>query len=119
MRLDKGREALPTRLGALCSIMSLVILLTYASYKISILQSKKSIDVLQAVKEDHFNDLDKFTAKQGFNIAATVINPFVYSTQKPLDPSYGRIRFSYTQWSVNNSGILQNVTEEIESHECT
>ena len=57
--------------------MSLVILLTYASYKISILQSKKSIDVLQAVKEDHFNDLDKFTAKQGFNIAATVINPSV------------------------------------------
>ena len=63
MRLGKGRDALPSRMGALCSIMSVVILLTYAGYKINILQGKKSIDIIQAVKEDHFDATDKLTAK--------------------------------------------------------
>ena len=94
MRLDKGRDALPSRMGALCSILSIAVLLTYVGYKINILQGKKSIDIIQAVIEDHFDETDKFTASQGLNIAAGVGNPFIPSTQKQLDPSFGRIRFT-------------------------
>ena len=50
-------------MGAICSIVLLIILFMYAGYKISVLQGKKSIDILQAVKESHFDYTDTFSAE--------------------------------------------------------
>ena len=49
--------------------MLVIILLMYTGYKISVLEGRKSIDIIQAVKKDHFDDKHIFGAKQGFNIA--------------------------------------------------
>ena len=56
IRLDEGKEALPSITGALCSLLLTLILLFYTGYKISILEGKKDIDIVQAVKENHFDD---------------------------------------------------------------
>lgn len=55
MRIDEGKEVLPSKIGALCSFLLFLILLAFSSYKVYILQGKKSIDIVQAVKENHFD----------------------------------------------------------------
>ena len=40
-----------------------IILVLYAGYKVSVLEGKKSIDILQAVKESYFDQTDIFSAE--------------------------------------------------------
>ena len=69
-------------------------MMAFTGYKISILSDKKNIDIVQAVKENHFDDSHVFSAKQGLNIAVGVYQPNDPSTLQLIDPSYGRIRFN-------------------------
>ena len=61
MRLEDGRDALPSKVGAVCSIVLIILLISYAGYKVSVLEGKKSIDIIQAVVENHFEDTEKFS----------------------------------------------------------
>ena len=91
-------------MGALCSLLLLIIMISYAGYKVSILEGKKNIDVVQAVKERHFDDSHVFGSEQGLNVAVAVYNIFESHTHEHIDPSYGRIRFQKTQWSPTVDG---------------
>ena len=73
-------------MGALCSILLLIVLLLYTGYKISILEGKKGIDIIQAVKENHIDLEYEFSAEQGLNIAVGVFNPSNPSTINGVDP---------------------------------
>ena len=63
MHIDEGRSALPSKMGALCSILLTIALALYTAYKISVLEGKKSVDIIQAVKENHFDDDKVFGAE--------------------------------------------------------
>ena len=76
MLIDEGRDALPSKMGALCSILLLIVMITYTGYKISILEGKKSIDIVSAVRENYFRSDNKFGAQQGLNVAVAVFNEF-------------------------------------------
>ena len=65
---------MPSKTGALCSILLLILMLIYTGYKLSILEGKKDIDIVQAVKEDHFDESHMFGAAQGLNVAVAVLN---------------------------------------------
>ena len=84
--MDNGKEALPSKAGALCSILLFIILLLYTGYKISILEGKKGIDIIQAVKENHYDHTYEFSAEQGFDIAVAVFNPADPSSIYGVDP---------------------------------
>lgn len=78
MRLDQGKDVLQSKIGALCSVLLLVAMISYAGYKIYILEGRNSIDIIQAVKENHFDDNNIFSGNQGLNLAVAV-----YSTLAP------------------------------------
>ena len=80
-------------MGACCSFLLFLILISYAGYKVSVLEGKKSVDIVQAVLEDHFDSDFVYSAEEGLNFALAVFNPFDLTTLQSLDPSYGRIRF--------------------------
>ena len=101
MRIDEGREELTSKMGACCSIVFIVLMLAYASYKISILEGKKSVDIVQATKENYFDDNYVFGAEQGLNIAFGVFNP---ANPTKLDPTYGEIIFSMRSWYYDDDG---------------
>ena len=73
-------------------------MLAYAGYKVSILQEKKSIDIVQAVVENHFDASYVFDSDQGLNFAVGVLDPFDLATLKHLDPTFGRIRVRKQDW---------------------
>ena len=55
-------------------------MIIFTGYKISVLQGKKSIDIVQAVLENHFDDSYVFSADQGLKIAVAVFNPTIPDT---------------------------------------
>lgn len=86
-QIGTGGSALPTRLGALCTVFLQVVLIAYTGYKVSILDAKKDVDILQAVKEDYFDNQYKFGAEQGLQVAIAVGNES--NPGQVLDPAYG------------------------------
>ena len=57
-----GMDSLPSKVGTICSLALTVILLFYTVYKSIILEGRKSIDFVQAIKENHFDDSHVFGA---------------------------------------------------------
>ena len=69
-------------MGLCCSFVLFVILITYTGYKLSVMERKKSVDIVQAVVEDHYDSSHVIRAENGFNLAAAVFNPFETSADK-------------------------------------
>ena len=76
LRLDRGRDRLPSKLGTFCSFFLLITLVAYAGYKVSILEGKKKVDILTSVSKDHFDEKYTFGGEQGLNFAVAVIDSF-------------------------------------------
>ena len=83
-------------------------MIAYAGYKISVLEGKKSIDIVQAVQENYFDDSYVFSNEQGINIAVAIASPFLSDYQKPIDPSYGKIIFQRVDWGQDEQGKIYN-----------
>ena len=92
---------------------------SFAGYKIHILQAKESINVVQVVKENHFDENYIFSGKQGLNVAVAIYNPFDPSTHKHIDPAYGRIRVRKTKWERVEAGVYYPHFEELTTHNCS
>ena len=43
---ENGGQALPSKMGSICTIALLIILISYAGYKVSVMQGKKSVDIV-------------------------------------------------------------------------
>ena len=85
----------------------------------SILQGKKSIDIIQAVVENHFDDSYVFDSEQGLNFAIGVLNPFSPDTFNPLDPTFGRIKVTKHDWGFDENGVFKRTDSELETHMCS
>ena len=91
----------------------------YARYKISVLERKKSIDIIHAVQENYFDDSYVFSNEQGMNIAIAIASPFHPDYRKPIDPSYGKIIFQKIDWGRDEQGQFYARDYDIASHVCT
>ena len=95
-------------MGAACSILLFIFLLSYTGYKISVLEERKAVDVLQSVAENYFEESDSFGADQGLQVAFAVYDRSLSkSTIQNIDPSYGRIQFEIHSWNTNERGYYQ------------
>ena len=49
LNISDGIVALPSLMGTFCTLLNLVILVSYATYKVDVLGSRKSVDIISAV----------------------------------------------------------------------
>ena len=94
-------------------------MLAYGGYKFSVMEGKKSVDLVQAEIENHFDHTYAFGPENGLNVAVAVADPFDPSTYKPIDPAYGRVRFRKREWGPTEDGNFFMGYSEVESHPCT
>lgn len=107
-------------MGLTCTLLMFVIMVAYTAYKIDIKLVKKSVDILQAVQENHFDDREVFGADQGLNIAVGVVNPLSPRKTSRIDPKYGRIRFLKLQWLLDNDAEEYSMKVQLlQSHPCS
>ena len=90
----------------------------YTYYKIDVLRSKKSVDILSVVKEDNFSEEDSFGVNQGLNIALTLYDS---SNEQffAIDPAYGRLRIAKHKYQFLNHGKVERQSYELKTHKCT
>lgn len=98
MAIDEGRGTLKSGVGAGCSVVIRMLILAFAVYKVIVMETKKSVDVLQVLKTDAVDQEAVFTDKQGFNLAVAVLGS--YNENEAVDPAYGWIRFRRSSWSL-------------------
>ena len=56
MRFGKFGESLPSKMGAFCSIMLYILLISYTGYKMDIMFNRKNEDVTSALHEDYYDE---------------------------------------------------------------
>lgn len=118
MKLEQEQAALSSIVGTLFSFLTLCLLIGYTVQKCEILINRKDVDILYAVRRDFFSDEQKFTGRQGFNVAVGLTG-FDDVKENILLPEYAEIKFAYAAWSVKDDNIEYDGLHFIQSHPCT
>ena len=119
MRIDRENFMLQSSLGTLCSVILFLLMIAFSAYKITILESRDFVDILESVEINHFDSDHVFSYNQGFNIAVGVFSPFDARTMQPIDPSYGKIGFYKRTWGQNEDASYFLYEEELKTHLCS
>ena len=83
-------------MGALCSLMMLIIVTAYFFQKCEVWYSKKDVDLLSATETGFFNSSYVFDHEQGLNIAVALT---AYdNNREPYDESYATLEFKHYWW---------------------
>ena len=102
MQFDGGKESLPSKMGSACSLLLWMLMIMYALYKVSILESRRQVDILQTVDKEYFDENYTFGARQGLSIGANVVDVYDQRTfYEPIDWRYGTLSFSIENYAVD------------------
>ena len=63
LKLDKDKDVLNSKMGAICSILLTLLLIAYMVYKATVLEGRKNVDIIQTITENYFDEHYTFGAK--------------------------------------------------------
>ncbi len=86
--MPDGHDTYRTFLGSILSVITLVIMLAYGSYKVSMLAQLEDYDVQLRTLENEFHAGDTFGTKQEFAVAAALVS-FDGQSFNITDPTIG------------------------------
>ena len=75
-------------IGGICSLLLVVILLAYASYKVSVLLGKTNVKIVQAVSKDYFDETNVMGSEQDLKVAVALYSQF----ENPEKFNYSTLR---------------------------
>ena len=112
---SRGTKQLSSVSGAITNILLKLVVVAYASYKLSFLLERKGVNIRQRLDEKHYTSSDLFTAKQGFFVA------FSIDWNGPqIPPEIGNLEIIAWQWQVDTeTGIYSEEEVKLETHLCT
>ena len=114
MKFEGGKTELKSITGATLSILLIIVLLGYTGLKVDNLIRRSQIDIISAVNEDFYDDIQQIGTKQGFNFAVALTDV------NNLDPRIGTFKFTAVEFDleeVREADILK--VKDLEYHECT
>ena len=82
-------------LGTFMSLLTIIIIISYASFKFRDLLQFSDYQLLEIIQENYFTDQDTFSTDDGFHVAAGIIdlnNPYVE------DPEIGIPKMFIKYW---------------------
>ena len=62
MKLDEGKVDLPSKTGAICSILLVLIIGSYTLQKMDVLLNKRDVNITTALAENYFDSDYEFGA---------------------------------------------------------
>ena len=119
MKLDDGEEYLTSFSGAILSVLSFISMMLYLYLKSDVLLNKKDVDILSTVNRLFFDDDERFTFNDGFNIAVA-FTAFDNEEEWILDKKYGTLVFMDYGWGQNDDdGKFYVHRKPLETKRCT
>ena len=96
---DSGGQTYGSIMGAICSIILLLITVFYAYLKLMVLIEKTDVNILTSELDMHYDDTEEFTYENGLNIAVA-FTAYDSETEWILLPEYGELVFNYAEWGI-------------------
>ena len=90
--MDTDSGILKSYMGSLLSVAFYLLTIAFAYLKAEILVKKRDIDILTADEKYYYDEADRFTAENGFNIAVGLTN-YDGKGGYILTPDYGELVF--------------------------
>ncbi len=116
LKLDsEGSTSLQTVPGALCSIISLLIVGIYGFLKYDTFQRKAGSQIIVSTRESYYSDTEVFDSTKGLALAVG----FVDADENLLDPDQGELAFYRNEWGFDEEGSFTDSYEKIPSRRCT
>ena len=114
---DKHR----TCCGAVFSILIILVILTYASYKLQDMLSFGDYKLQFSEQENYFRDIDALKSSDGFEVAAGIIDFATRAEEPPIeDPEIGEIKIYKKYWdALADDGLGKLWFEEVKTKPCT
>ena len=113
MKLDNAQGLLQSNMGSILSIIIALTTFLFFYAKVLTIIQKHDVDIISALIDNAIDIEDKFTADDGFFIAAALTN---YNSNRTLteDPRYGKLIFENRGW-----GAQSLYSIDLNSHFCT
>ena len=108
--MDEGRTSIGSMLGTVCSLIMLVVLLSYSVMKTLVLVQRDDTNLTSTLIKDHFEATDALTASDGLSFAFLVLNFESQPKQGSLDG-----RYYYLQISQLTVGFDENANFNLEN----
>ena len=90
MKIDGQSDRLSSWMGAICSLLILLVIAIYAYMKLNTLMLRSDMDIVQILHDTYYDYDYEFSYKNGFNIAAAFTS-YDNEEERILDPSYGEL----------------------------
>lgn len=110
--LPDGKEDYRTCFGGIVSILTSLLLLSFAAYKLDLLMGRVEYKVQLRQELGYYEDTDRFGAKNDFAIAAAITGD--YQPLMNIPEEIGSLKFYSKSWSNGN----KNVWKDIELRYC-
>ena len=115
MMLPDNNDRYKTQLGACLSVLTIIVMLSFASYKMSVLLTQSDYKVLERSEADYFESTDEFGVAQHFQVAAG-LTTFDNTSEVLDDPAYGTLKFYSVSWNDTSGG---NQFRELKTRFCS
>ena len=102
-------------MGALCSLILIILVLTYTFSKLMILINSSKIDLVSNYDIGALTYEDKFTGEDGFFVAAALTN-YDDETEPLYDSRYGDLTLEHHGW---DSLRLETSSTALPTHSCS
>ena len=118
MKIDGGEDQVKSGMGTFCSVLLLLVTTVYAYQKLVVFIGKTDIKIMLQTDDMHFDEMDRFTAKMGFNIAVAFT---AYDSEQDwiLDERYGELVVKSFSWGTGEDGKPYTTNKKLKTHICT
>lgn len=114
MNLDReGHKQRTSYCGAISTLVLFTLLGLFCYNKVIVLSERSDVTIILNTVGNAFEDSHKFTAEDGFFVAAAITN-YDTETESEEDERYGRLMFKHYAWGDGALG-----TTEIDSYNCS
>ena len=88
--------------GTILSLMVLLVVLSYGSYKIKDLVEFKDYRLLESKVDNYFEDSANFTTNEGFHVAAGIVDTGSDTGSIIEDPEIGTVKMYIKTWNIHD-----------------
>ena len=115
--LPDNEASYRTFFGAVLSLWSLVILITYVSWKLLSMTNNKNFRAIENMHDNYYDYSDEFGISDGFMIAAAV-TAYDGSPEEITDLSVGRLKFVVKNWDSSDPSHSGIKFEDVKAAKC-
>ena len=116
MRFEGG-NAYVSYMGALCSLIFVLVSLTFLYSKIMVLVEVSGVSITQSVAQGALTYDDKFSALEDGLFLAAALTPYDSKTEPIYDSRYGDLVIEQYGWG--NTGSLETERRALDHHQCS